>query len=103
MTSTTFALALATVGLLAAAAPARAMCERFGTQLECRLGPGRLSIGTHRDPDPAYASAFRPHTFHAGAGPFDEPARTGMPRIELQNVGRDPTLCRRLGGETYCY
>jgi hypothetical protein len=103
MTSTTFALALATVGLLAAPAPSRAMCERFGTQLECRLGPGRLSLGTQRDADPAYASALRPHTFHPGGSPFDETVRTGTPHIELQNVGRDPGLCRRFGDETYCY
>ena len=103
MTSTTFALALTTVGLLTAAAPARAMCERFGTQLECRIGVGRLSIGTQRDAEPTYASALLPQTFSASKGPFDEPPQAGTPRIELQNVGRDPSLCHRFGDETYCY
>lgn len=102
MTHTIFALALAT-GLLGAAAPARATCERFGTQLECRMGVGRLSIGTQRDAEPTYASALRPQTFSAGKGPFDEPAEAGTTRLELQNVGRDPSLCHRFGDETYCY
>ena len=87
-------------GVLGFCAKAPAACHRFGTQLECELGPSQLVFGTQAG-EPVYGRAFRPSHFR---GLPDERAMPEWPlRMELQNVGRDPALCRKLGNETYCY
>ena len=60
--------------------------------------------GSQREAEPRYAGEFHTQTFQEARGPFDQRARfAGLFRIELQNVARDPGLCRELGDETYCY
>lgn len=89
--------------LLGFATQAPAACRWFGTQLECDLGRSQLWVGTQVG-EPAYAGAFRPPRFHGGDGSLDERAMPEwMLQLELQNVGTDPGLCRKLGNETYCY
>ena len=98
-----FALALMMgLGLLGAATRAPAACLRFGTQLECDVGGSQLLIGTQAAAAPAYAGALRPQLLQGGAVD-DRPLPRWPFRIELQNVGVDPSLCRRIGNETYCY
>jgi hypothetical protein len=91
------------IALLAGVPSAHATCGWFGTQLECGLGARQIVIGTQIADDPAYASSMRWSSF-ADSGRLldDRPPATAPFRIELQNVGPDPTLCRRFGNETYC-
>jgi hypothetical protein len=98
-------LVLTLLGALIAGGPASAACRWFGTQFDCRLGASQLVIGTQTAPEPSYARSFRPRPFHGGSGlPGDHAAAPAPPlRIELQNVDVDPSLCRRIGNETYCY
>ena len=81
-----------------------ARCGLFGTQLECGLGANEVVIGTQvaAEPHPA-TSSLRPHSFHGSTRLFDDHAQPGRPRIEIQNIGVDPTLCRSIGNESYCY
>ena len=89
-------------GLLCAATRAPAACRWFGTQLECDLGGNQLVIGTQTAANPDYATPVRPQPF--GGGLFDGRAIPDRPlRLELQDVGTDPGLCRKFGNETYCY
>ena len=88
--------------VLGAATRAPAACQRFGTQLECDLGGSQLLLGTQAEPAPSYAGALRPQMLQGGD--VDERPLPRWPfRLELQNVGVDPSLCRRIGNETYCY
>jgi hypothetical protein len=92
------------VGLIAAS-PVHATCSVFGTQLECGLGARDVVIGTQAADEPDRAtSSFRPQSFHGNARLLDDHARPA-PRagIALQDIGADPTLCRRIGNEDYCY
>jgi hypothetical protein len=95
----TIFVALIAVGL-AAAGPASAACRRFGTQIDCALGESRLVIGTQAEPEPRYATSLRPQAFH-GDGAFrdDRTARSRLP-ARLQDIGNDPSLCRRIGNES---
>jgi len=97
-----FALVLTALGLLGAATRAPAACRLFGTQLECDLGGSQLLIGTQAEAAPAYAGALRPRLLQAG-GVDNRPLPRWPFRLELQNVGVDPSLCRKIGNETYCY
>ena len=97
-----FPLALMTLGLLAAAAQAPAACRQFGTQLECDLGGSQLLIGTQAAPAAAYGSSLRPQLLQGG-DLDDRPTPRWPLRLDFQNVGVDPSLCRRIGNETYCY
>ncbi len=96
--------ALIVLGLLSAATQSSAACRWFGTQLECELGGSQLSFGTQAADEPAYARAFRPQPFHGNVGVLDGRVASGWPlRLEIQDVGTDPRLCRKLGNETYCH
>ena len=97
-----FPIALMAVGLLALSTSAPAACRPFGTQIECDLGRSELTIGTQRAPAPAHARAFQPQSLQAGELLDDRPASRPF-RFELQNIGSDPSLCRKIGNETYCY
>ena len=92
------------LGLFAFATQAPAGCGWFGTQFECDLGKAQVSLGTQRNSEPACAGVS---TLQPVAGCDGLLADRGDPatpfRIELQNVGIDPSLCQRLGNETYCY
>ena len=91
-------------GLIAAPAHA-AKCGLFGTQLECGLRAGDVVIGTQVSGEPSRAtSSFRPQPFHGDSRLLAERTRpAGRVRIELQDIGADPSLCRRIGNEGYCY
>jgi hypothetical protein len=97
-------LVLTLAGALAAAPRASAACQWFGTQLECHLGASRVVIGTQTAEEPTRAHALPIQSFH-GDGTF--PDMHAAPRhpfeIEVQDFGRDSTLCRRIGNEVYCY
>jgi hypothetical protein len=96
--------ALIMVGVLTAAPRASAACRWFGTQLECDLGTSRLVIGTQAAGEPTYARPFPIRSFHGDRGFRDDHAASEHPlAIELQDFGADPTLCRKIGNETYCY
>ena len=92
---------LIVAGLLGASS-AHARCGIFGTQVECGLGTGVAVVGT-QVADEADASV-RFHSLQGSARPFLERARPeDRVLIEVQNVGTDPSLCRRIGNEGYCY
>ena len=69
---------------------------------ECDLGGSQLLIGTQAAPAPAYGSSLRPQLLQGG-DLDDRPLPRWPLRLELQNVGVDPSFCRRIGNETYCY
>ena len=97
-------LVLTALVLLGTATQAPAACRRFGTQLECSLGGSQLLIGTQAAAEPAYAGALRPQPLQASDGLLDDRPPPRWPlRLQLQNVGVDPSLCRKIGNETYCY
>jgi hypothetical protein len=92
------------LGLLAAATPTWAGCRWFGTQLDCDLGASQVVLGTQAEDEPAHARPFAPQGLHGGSRLLDDPVGPERPfRIELQNIGADPRLCRAIGNETYCY
>ena len=96
--------ALIVLGVLAAAPHAAAACRWFGTQLECDLGVGRVVIGTQTAGEPTYVRPFGPQSFHGNDGLLDHHAALRLPfEVELQDIGADPRLCRKIGNETYCY
>jgi hypothetical protein len=92
------------VCVLAAASHASAACRWFGTQLDCDLGASRVVIGTQAADEPTYARSFRLQPFHGTDRFLDDRAASALPfELELQDIGADPSLCRRIGNETYCY
>jgi hypothetical protein len=93
------------LGVLAAAPRASAACRLFGTQLACDVGASRMVIGTQQAPEePTYARSSPIRSFNGDAGFPDDHAASRRPfEIELQDVGSDPSLCRKIGNETYCY
>src|SRR5881296_2005873 len=97
-----FALVLLGLVLRGAATRASAAGWRFGAQHECDLGGSQLLIGTQAAPAPAYGSSLRPQLLQGG-DLDDRPLPRWPLRLELQNVGVDPSFCRRIGNETYCY
>src|SRR5207247_163835 len=89
------ALVLMALVLLGTATEAPAVCRRFGTQLECALGGSQLLLGTQAAAEPAYANALKPQLLQGGDGLLDDRPPPRWPlRLELQNVGVDPSLCR---------
>jgi hypothetical protein len=99
-----FLLALTVLGLLGLAPQAPAACRWFGTQVECDLGGSQLMMGTQRLPEPTCARAFGPELLQGCDAMLDDRALAEWPlRLELQNVGADPGLCRKVGNEVYCY
>lgn len=95
---------LMAAGLLGLATQVSAACGRFGTQLECDLGRNRLlSIGTQRA-EPSCAPVLGALPLQGCEGlPADGAVPGRTVHLELQNVGADPGLCRKIGNETYCY
>jgi len=94
---------LVVLGLVGASPRAWASCRPFGTQLHCTLGGGEMVIGTQTTADDRLG-ALPALPLHGGDGLFDAHPVIGWPlRVELQNVGSEPALCRRFGDETYCY
>jgi hypothetical protein len=99
-----FLPALAMFALLGAATNARASCRWFGTQLECPLPSSQLLLGTQVAPEPSYVGGFRPLGLQGSADILNHRAAPKWPfAFELQNIGADPSLCRKFGNETYCY
>ena len=97
-------LVLIMVGVLAAAPRASAACLWFGTQLECDVGASRVVIGTQAAGEPTYARSFPVLPFHGDGGIADDHAASRHPlEINLQDFGTDPSSCRKIGNETYCY
>jgi hypothetical protein len=92
-------------GVLAAAPRVSEACRWFGTQLECEFGGNPVVVGSQAADEPTYAKSFPMHLFHGNVGFQDGGGtRSGRPfEIQLQDVGADPGLCRRIGNETYCY
>jgi len=91
------------VGVLAAAPRPSAACRWFGTQLECDVGASRVTLGTQVADEPTYAPSFPIHPFHGDRGLPDDAAPSRPFEIELQDFAADPSLCRKIGNETYCY
>ncbi len=101
--ATRFGLAVV-IALLAGVPSANAFCLWFGTQLECGVGSSDVVIGTQVADAPRYARSMSPSSFQGRGHLLDGGSRATTPfRLELQNIGADPTLCRRMGSETYCY
>jgi hypothetical protein len=102
MTST-FRTLIVLGGVLATSAPVLA-CRWFGTQLDCPVGKSHVVIGTQAAEEPSYRSSVRPQSFHGEDGlPDDRVAIIRPFQLDLQNIGADASLCRRIGNETYCY
>jgi|SRR5579862_39791 len=80
-----------------------AACRPFGTQLECDVGSKRVVIGTQAEAQPTCARSFSVLSFAGDVCAPNEPATPHELRIQLQDVGTDPQLCRKIGNETYCY
>src|SRR5262245_9320671 len=94
---------LTVIGVLAIGTPASA-CRWFGTQIECRLGWNPVVIGTQAAEAPSYVAPLPLHGFHGDDGlSQDRVAVSRSFQIDVQNIGADPRLCRRIGNETYCY
>ena len=90
--------------LLAVAAEARATCGWVGTQFECDLGKSLVLIGTQRTPEPQCSRVRGVSSLRGCEGLPGEHSTPARPfQLEIQNVGLDPSLCRRIGNETYCY
>ena len=96
-------LVIVIAAVLAIAPRASAACRPFGTQLECDVGSNRLVIGTQAAARPSCAPSFSVLSFAGDVCLPNEPAPAREPRIQLQDVGTDPQLCRKIGNETYCY
>jgi hypothetical protein len=97
-------LMLILVGVLAAAPQASAACRLSGTQLECEVGKSRVVVGTQAAEASTHARSFPAHSFHGDSEfPDDRTASRRPFEIELQDFGTDPSLCRKIGNETYCY
>jgi len=92
------------VGMLAVAAHASAACQWFGTQLECGAGTSRVVIGTQAATVPTYARSLPIPSFQGDSGlQEDRAAPWGGFEIDVQDFGTHPSLCRKIGNETYCY
>src|SRR5215468_6839992 len=90
--------------LIGAAPGTSAACRWFGTRLECDFPTGRVMIGTQATAEPTYGTSIPIHAFGGARGLPGERAASRHPLdIQVQNVGADPTLCRKIGNETYCY
>jgi hypothetical protein len=76
-----------------------------GRSSRCGLGTGEVVIGTQVADEPRHAdTSIRFHSLQGTARPFVDRARPAeRGRIELQDIGTDPSLCRRIGNESYCY
>jgi hypothetical protein len=92
------------VGVLGLSPGTSAAYRRFGTQLECTLGSTRIFIGTQTEAEPSHERALPIQSFYPGLGiGLHEPTFPGPFDIELQDFATDPSLCRKIGNEIYCY
>jgi hypothetical protein len=98
-----FVPALLTMALLGFAAPAAAACRTVGTQLHCDVLGSHVSIGTQTAVEPGERLPVRPQGLFGAPWHFQDAIAATPFRIEIQNVGADPSLCHRWGNETYCY
>ena len=88
---------------LAIAPHVSALCRPFGTQLECDVGSNRVVIGTQAAAQPTCARSLSILSFAGDVCLPNDPTPPHELRIQLQDVGTDPQLCRQIGNETYCY
>ncbi len=93
--------ALTVAAVLGSAAPAPAGCGWFGTQVECDVGGKLLTLGTQQASEGACPGILTLQGCEGVPGMSTVPERPVA--FQLQNVGVDPTLCRRVGNEAYCY
>jgi hypothetical protein len=94
---------LIVLGVLAGPVRADAVCHWYGTQLDCHLGDGRLVVGSQTADPARSATSLRPQALQGDRGllaSLPTPASIGF---SLQDIGSDPSLCRRIGNESYCY
>ncbi len=95
---------LVVLGMLTTACPVYAACGWFGTQLECDLGASQVVIGSQVADAPIRATSSFPPQHFQGTNRFLERLAPDQPlRLELQAIGADPSLCRKIGNESYCY
>ncbi len=94
---------LIALGVLAGPVRADAVCLWYGTQLDCRSGDSRLVIGSQTADPTRSATSLRPQTLQGGGGPLARRAAPAAIGLSVQDVGSDPSLCRRIGNESYCY
>jgi hypothetical protein len=63
-----------------------------------------LVIGAQRAAEPTPTTGFQRQCLQGSECFLDERAAPERPlRLEFQDVGVDPGLCRKVGNETYCY
>ena len=96
-------LMMVAVAVLGSAPRVPAACRPFGMQLECDVGSKRVVIGTQAAAQPTCAPSFRVRSLAGDDCLPNDAAPAHELRFELQNVGTDPQLCRKIGNETYCY
>ena len=89
--------------VLAIAPRVSAACLPFGTQLECDVGPNRVVGGTQAAAQPTCAPSFSVFSLAGDVCFANEPAPPHELSIQVQDIGTDPQLCRKIGNETYCY
>jgi hypothetical protein len=94
---------LIVLGVLAGPVRAGAACHWFGTQLDCRVGDSRLVIGSQTADPTRSATSLRPQTLQGDGGLLARRPAPAAIGLSLQDVGTDPSLCRRIGNEGYCY
>jgi hypothetical protein len=96
-------LLLIVLGVLAGPVRADAMCQWYGTQLDCRSGDGRLVIGSQTGDPTRGVTSLRPQTLQGDGGLLTRRPAPAAIGLSLQDIGTDPSLCRRIGNESYCY
>jgi len=95
---------LVVLGVLATAWPVYASCGWFGTQLECDLGASQVVVGSQvADAPSRMTSSLQPQRFRGTDRILERLAPDQPLRLELQSIGADPSLCRKIGNESYCY
>ena len=88
---------------LAIAPRGSAACRPFGTQLECDVETSRVVIGTQTGAQPTRSPSFPCFSFAGDECFRNDPAPPRALQVQLQDIGTDPQLCRKIGNETYCY
>ena len=93
---------LTIVAALATATGVSAACRPIGTQLQCNVGPSHVVIGTQAA-QPGTRAPLPVLSLNGDGGFADDAAPPHRFEVQVQNFGRDPSLCRTIGNETYCY
>ena len=94
---------LIVLGVLAGPVRADAACLWYGTQLDCQLGDGRLVLGSQTGDPTRGITSLRPQPLQGGGGLLARRPSPAAIGLSVQDIGTDPSLCRRIGNETYCY